>query len=82
MIVEILQTTSTSSSKRPLGHCESLQRLKKLYIHNNLMRISNKLYEETIKRTFSAHAGDEAPDPEAVREVQKAVSLFIKNILT
>ena len=33
------------------------------------MKISNKLYEETIKKTFSAHAGDESPDQEAIREV-------------
>lgn len=46
------------------------------------MRISNKLYDEAIKKVFSAHAGDDNPDPEAIKEVQKAVTIFVKNILT
>ena len=44
------------------------------------MRVT-KIYEDNIRRAFSAHAGDEQPDPEAIREVQKAVAIFVKNIV-
>ena len=33
------------------------------------MRISNKLYEDTIRSAFKAHAGDDNPDPDAIKEV-------------
>lgn len=45
------------------------------------MKVSSKIYEKAIIDALLANAGEDDPDPETIKEIQKSLIQFIQNIL-